>query len=242
MAKALWRGTVKGRTLFGTLTLVLVVSLALVGCKAAEPTPTPQVGFGGPQAGPGGGLGRADGLALGTLRLEGTGDAVTPAQAAALLPLWQMIQGSSLQSDAETQAVLKQIESQMSEAQLAAIEAMSLTWEDVGAWMQEQGIEMPAPPAGQQDQGAEVPAPPSGQQGGPGAFQNLSEDERTKLRQEFQNMGPEQRSTRMAEMGIQRPEGEGQGRAPGFGAGRLGGRSSVLLDPLIALLAERAAQ
>jgi hypothetical protein len=136
-----------------------------------------------------------NGLALGMLKLEGTENAVTPAQAAVLLPLWQMVQSGSLQGDAETQAVLKQIEGQMSEAQLAAIEAMGLTWQDMQTWMQEQGIEMPTPPAGQ---------------GGPGALQNLSEDERARMREEFQNMSPEQRATRMAEMGVQRPQ-QGQG-------------------------------
>jgi hypothetical protein len=216
------------RTLFGVLTMALL--LALLGCKAAEPTPTAEVGFGGPGTGPGGGLTGANGLALGILKLEGTGDAVTPVQAAALLPLWQMVQSGSLQGDAETQAVLKQIEGQMSGAQLAAIEAMDLTWQDIGAWMQEQGIELPTPPAGAE------------RQGGPGAFQNLSEDERARLREEFQNTSPEERATRMAEMGFQRPQGGGQGEGSGFGAGRPGGQFNMLLEPLIALLSERAEQ
>ena len=39
-------------------------------------------------------------LALGTLKLEGTENAITPAQAGELLPLWQIIQGGSLKSAA----------------------------------------------------------------------------------------------------------------------------------------------
>jgi hypothetical protein len=175
-----------------------------------------------------GGIGRVNALALGTLKLEGTDDAVTPAQAAQLLPLWQIIQSGSLKGQAETDAVLAQIEDTMTESQRAAIEAMALTGEDVGAWMREQGIEVPQRPG---DQG-----------GGPGAFQNLSEDERAKLRQEFQNITPEQRATRMAEMGIQRPQGGqggGSGGQPSQGAFRGGG---FLVSPVIELLTARAAE
>ena len=208
--------------------LTAVIVIALVGCKKAEPTPVADASIVGSSAGMPRSLGGVNRLALSTFRLEATKDAVTPAQAAELLPLWQMIGGGSLQGDAETQAVLKQIESKMSESQFAAIEAMELTWEDIQTWMQEQGIEMPALPS---------------EQGGHGAFQNLSEDERARMREGFQNVSPEQRATRMAEMGIQRPPGEGQGGAPGAMPNRGGaGRSNFLLDPLIELLTDRAAQ
>jgi hypothetical protein len=169
------------------------------------------------------------GLALGILRLEGTDNAVTTAQAAQLLPLWQIIESGSLQGTAETEAVIVQIEGTLTESQLAAIEAMGLTFEDMGAWMQEQGIEIPERPS------------PDGQSA-PGAFQNLSEDERAQMREEFQNMSPEQRATRMAEMGVQRPQGEGQNTGFGSGQRRSALGENVLLEPLIALLKERAGQ
>jgi hypothetical protein len=155
-------------------------------------------------------------LALGTLELEDGGDAVTAAQAAELLPLWQVIQGGSLKSDAETEAVLEQIEGKMTEPQLAAIEAMGLTFEDMQAWMQEQGIE--------------IPARPEGRQGGLGAFGDLSEEERAQMREQLQT--PEERAMRMAEMGVQRPEGA-EGRPGGV-------QGNVVLEPLIELLTERA--
>jgi hypothetical protein len=124
--------------------------------------------------------------------------------------------------------VTKQIEGKMTASQLAAIEAMGLTMEDMQAWMQEQGIEMPAPPQGQ---------------GGPGAVGDLSDEERAKMRQEMQSLTPEERATRMAEMGIERPQGGTgmQGGAPG--GSRPGGArgGNVLLEPLIQLLTERAA-
>ncbi len=221
---------------------LLVIAIVLAGCSKAEPTPVPDAGAADtpPDVGsapPGGprGLDGTNGLALGTLRLEGTENAVTPAQAADILPLWEMIASGSLQGEAETTAVLKQIEGKMSESQLAAIEDIGLTFEDMGAWMEEQGVEMPSRPEGQQG-------------GGPGAFGNLSEEERTQTRQEFQNMTPEQRATRMAEMGLQRPEGApggGFGARPGGGSGAWqggGGRFNALLTPLIDLLTGRAAE
>lgn len=79
-------------------------------------------------------------LSIGTLMLEGTSAAVTPAQAQGLLPLWQMLkalQESGTASDAETEAVLAQIEDGMTSEQLAVIEDMNQ--EDVRALMQELG-------------------------------------------------------------------------------------------------------
>jgi Spy/CpxP family protein refolding chaperone len=228
------------------LTMSMVVILALVGCKKEEtPVPVAQAGQ-NPYVGPNPGAGREDAmsamnqLVLGTLKLEDTANAVTPEQAKTLLPLWQLIQGGTLQGTDETNAVLKQIESKMTDAQLAATEAMQLTNDDLRAWMEEQGIAFP--------QGG---APDDQGQGGPGGFQNLSEDERAQMREEFQSLSPEARATRMAELGFQQPGGgqEGQGfdpnamatrRAQG-GGGRYGG-DNFLMQPLIALLTERAAQ
>ena len=69
-------------------------------------------------------------LILGTIRLEETGDTVTAEQAKSLLPLWQSLQGG-VTAQAEVNAVLKQIESTMTQDQLAAIAAMRLTQEDL---------------------------------------------------------------------------------------------------------------
>jgi len=222
------------KTRYVLFALLSALAVLLIGCAKQEPTPEPAAAPVDDVTGPPGELQGATGLALATLRLEGTENAVTPAQASELLPLWKAIQGGSLQGQAETDAVLKQIEGKLTEPQRAAIDAMGLTFQDIGTWMQEQGIEMPTRPAGQ---------------GAPGAFQNmtaesLSAEERTKLREEFQNMTQEQRATRTAEMGVQRPGGGGQRGAPGapggFG-GRAGG-SDFLLGPLIELLTKRAAE
>ena len=105
-------------------------------------------------------------LVLGTIRLEETESAVTPEQAAALLPLWQALRGG-VTAQAEVNAVLKQVEGTMSEEQLAAIAAMQLTFEDMGTWMGEQGVNF---------------RPPQGAEGGHGAFANMSEEERVSMR------------------------------------------------------------
>jgi hypothetical protein len=209
------------------LLVIALVIAALGGCQTAEPTPAASAGTASsavdPSAGSRGGLDHVNRLALGTLNLEGTADAVTSAQATELLPLWRIIQGGTLKSTAEIGAVTKQIEGKMTTSQLAAIEAMELTGEDMQAWMQEQGIEMPTGNlAGQ------------GRADAPG---NLSEDERAQMREQFQDMTPEQRATRMAEMGVEVPEGGTGGARPGPFGGR---QVNFILEPLTALLSGRA--
>ena len=214
-----------------TIRLVLALALAvtlLVGCGEKPESPTEDIApsAGGALAPPGeDGFVPIDRLALGTLKLEETEYAVTPAQADELLPLWQIIQSGSLAGDAETNTVLKQIEGKMGEAQLAAIDGMGLTFEDTREWLEAQGVEMPEAPS---------------REGGLGAVQDLSEEERTKLREEFQNMSPEERTARRAELGIQPLEGIDPGTVRSGGGGEGGGQGSVLL-PLIALLTERTA-
>ena len=112
---------------------VLIVALALVvlvGCGQVQETQVESVPSSGESAAAPSdvrGAESATRLALGTLKLEDTDNAVTPAQAAELLPLWRMIEGGSLKSDTETSAVLKQIEGKMSGPQLAAINVMART-------------------------------------------------------------------------------------------------------------------
>jgi hypothetical protein len=234
---------VKVRTVF---LVMLIISMAMLsGCQKTDTaqTQTTQAEGDGAAAssGPGGGapnpeLDNVSRLTLGTFKLEGSDNAVTPEQAAKLLPLWKLIQGGTLTRDEETNAVIKQIEEQMTEAQLAAIDAMGLTFEDQRTWMQEQGIEMAAPAGDWQGR--------QGTPSAPGNNPNLTEEERTQMRDQFQNMTPEERATAMAESGFQRPQGAPDGQAPGggrqFGGGFRGG--NVMLQPLIRLLTERAAQ
>lgn len=82
-------------------------------------------------------------LALGTIKLEGTPQAVGASEAAKLLPLWQLmaqLNGSSSTAPQEVTAVLNQIEADMDPAQVKAIGGMQLTAADVFASFQQGGI------------------------------------------------------------------------------------------------------
>jgi hypothetical protein len=178
-------------------------------------------------------------LALGTFELEETENAVTPEQAKTLLPLWQAIQGGALQADAETNAVLKQIERAMTAEQLAAIAAMQLAVEDLGAWMQEQGVNL---------------APPSDAAAGPGGFtppNGMNEAEMVAVRATAQagggipsGGGPFGAPGGMSEeeRAAMRATAEASGMTFSGGGGRAGrGQLALLAEQVVELLTARAA-
>ena len=210
---------------------VVVALVVLTGCQsaatasssAATATPAAQVGasfFVGDE------MSDSNMLALGTLQLEGTDQAVTREQAAKLLPLWTLIQEGTLQGDAETQAVVKQIRNTMTADQLAAMEAMSLTQEDFQGRFQEQGEGLRRP----EGESVRMPAEPG----------DFGAEDRAALRERFQSMTDEERAAAMAEMGIERPEGGMSGQRPGAIDSMRGGNAMLL--PLIELLTTRAAE
>ncbi|MCR4406995.1 MAG: hypothetical protein NUW24_08740 [Anaerolineae bacterium] len=170
-------------------------------------------------------------LALGTIQLEGTENAVTPEQAKTLLPLWQALQGG-VTAQAEINAVLKQIEKTMTQEQLQAIAAMQLTQEDLQAWMQKQGLQMPGGPGwagGPPTPGAMATRP---------AWSGEGEmpPEMATRRAEFENMSEEERAA-------MRATAEASGGIPGRSGGVRGaggGQLRILLNPLIELLKTRA--
>lgn len=82
-------------------------------------------------------------LAVGTIKLEGTDQAVTAEQAATLLPLWKginVLSSSDTVTTAEIQAVYRQIREAMTAEQLQAISAMNLTQDDLSALMEQYGL------------------------------------------------------------------------------------------------------
>jgi hypothetical protein len=189
-------------------------------------------------------------LALGTLELEGTPNAVTPAQAKTLLPLWQALRSNALQTDAETGAVLKQIESAMGAEQLSAIVAMQLTMQHVDDYAQANGLTLGAPPGAQG-------TPPAGanQPGqGPGMPGNMTDAERQAFRataeaggfgegqggQGFGNPGSMTDAQRQAFRATAEAGGMPAGGPRGGGGGS--GFLNVLAKPLVDLLTQRAAQ
>ena len=80
-------------------------------------------------------------LALGTIKLEGTPQAVDPEEAARLLPLWQLLAqllGTSSSAPQEITAVIDQIQAGMTPEQVRAIKGMQLNSTDIFAAFQQQ--------------------------------------------------------------------------------------------------------
>ena len=176
-------------------------------------------------------------MMLGILRLEDTEHAVTSAQAAAMLPLWQALQSGSIQNQSERVAILRQLEGQFTQPQVEAISALQLTFADMNDWAEANGIELPQ--FGQGGQGRQGAA--AGQGGPGGIFADMSEEERAAFRQEMQNMSPEQRTERLQELGVEIPANAGAaGPRAGQAGPRAGGRFGILMTPLIELLQARA--
>jgi hypothetical protein len=148
-------------------------------------------------------------LALGPLMLDGTSDAITPTQAAELLPLWQALQSltaSGTSATAETNAVLAQIEATLTPAQISAIREMRLTQPEMQTWMAANGIVVGSGSGG------------SGTGTGAGGGQG-------------QGMSPEARATRQAEEGK-------TGTETGASSGASATLTAAMIEYLQAMLAE----
>lgn len=187
-----------------------------------------------------GALSAANQLMLGTLLLEETEHAVTPEQATALLPLWQALQGGGVTIQTEINAVLKQIEGEMTQEQLVAIAAMQLTQEDLRAWMEEQGMGPGFREPGGDMSDEEREAVRATMEAG-GGFPGGGEmpPEMATRRAEFENMTDEEREAARATM---QAGGGFPGGGPGGTDGRGGRQANFLLKPLIGMLEERAGE
>jgi hypothetical protein len=186
--------------LFGSL---LVFTLAVVGCGgddgAAEVPESSSAGSTRVTLSEGyaDALPISSQLAIGTLMLEDSENAVTVEQAGELLPSWKMLQAlqsSGTAAQAELDAVLNQIQGDMTDKQLAAIKEMKLTAASMLELAQERGFFRGGdgdvagggdfrPPAGVFLGGEGGPGGGRGLGGGfgPGGFvggENLSEEER----------------------------------------------------------------
>ena len=199
------------------LLLLSVVGFLLVGCNKqptaiAQPTAQPATGNPGYDsaltADYDGALDVPTQLALGTMKLEETDDAVTAEQATSLLPLWRSLQSGAITNNSERNAVFKQIEKTMSETQLAAIRSMRLTQADL-AGLRPGGGTLPGgdtsrqgrtfPQSGTRQQGG-TRQQQGGDQGGRGFDANamatrraqmdtMSEEERQQLFSQFRQGG-----------------------------------------------------
>jgi len=122
--------------------ILLVLTLVMSACTSISPNPAqPAPGTqGGPAAGE---LSAPTQLALGTIKLDETKNAVTAEQAGELLPLWQTLQvlyGSDTAADQEIEALTAQIQETMTTEQTQAITALNLTRQDMIGIMQTEGI------------------------------------------------------------------------------------------------------
>ncbi len=170
-----------------TLTILTIQVLTLAACDSRT---NPQQSTSGQSELPGNvELTASSKLAIGSFKLEASDLAITSEQAAELLPLWQVFQqlsSSDTAAQAEIDALVEQIQETMTPGQIAAIDEMNLTQQDVFATMQEQGIQFGAGIQGNSDENSGSrfrggQAPPDGgiPGGGPGGGgfgggQNLS--------------------------------------------------------------------
>ena len=85
----------------------------------------------------------AEGLLIGTLKLQGTSNALTASEAGSLVPLWQayaQLTSSNTAAQAEIDAVVTQIQQTLTPAQVQAITAMKLTRQDMFTEMSSLGL------------------------------------------------------------------------------------------------------
>jgi hypothetical protein len=124
-----------------TIIFLTLLALTLSACSsAATATPTGFTGQGDPGTGT---LPPSMELLIGTLKLDGTAQAITTEQAKALLPLWQVYQdlsSSDNAAQAEIDALMEQIQGTLTSEQMQAITDMKLTRQEMFTSMQELGI------------------------------------------------------------------------------------------------------
>lgn len=119
--------------------LLLLLTLILTACSgnassAAGPTANGQGGAVG-------GLSAPIQVALGTIKLDETTNAVTAEQARELLPLWetlQVLESSDTAATEEKEALVGQIQETMTPEQTQAITALNLSRQDMFSIMQSQ--------------------------------------------------------------------------------------------------------
>jgi hypothetical protein len=122
----------------------------------------------------------------------------------------------------------------MTAEQLTAIAAMQLTAGDMRTWAQEQGLNMDFSPEAMATRQAE---------GGSGPPANMSEEEREAMRATVEAGGMPLGDMSEEERAARRATAEAGGMSfGGRGVGAGGGQLTVLAEPLIELLTQRAAE
>lgn len=224
-----------------TFSIFTILILALTACSGNASNTQQQFNPGQSTNAASTELPPASKLVVGSFKLEGTDNAITAEQATELIPLWQVYKQLSTSDTAaqeEITSLAEQIQETMTADQMAAIDAMNLTPQDIFTTMQEQGIQFGGnrqqtqgtdsqqggnnfgPPGGGEsffppEGGAPGGSPGGGGSGGFGGGQNLS---------------PEQIATAQA-----RREANGGGGNFGFN-----NTPAPLIEAFVKLLQERA--
>ena len=136
---------------FPLAAVILVLIIVLAACGAKPNTTIPQTGSSSNPVANGTPGARnltqplplAESLVIGTFKLSGTNNTLTPTQATALVPLWQayaQLTSSNTAAQAEIDAVVTQIQTTMTPGQVQAITAMKLTRQDMFTTMSSLGL------------------------------------------------------------------------------------------------------
>jgi hypothetical protein len=131
------------KMLFPWLAVLLIGVLLLTACSASKTSLSSSAGSSAPGGNNNQALPLAAQLAVGTLKLEGSSNAVDAKEAAELLPLWEaysQITNSDSAAQAEIDGLVAQIKGTMSPAQISAISAMKLTLQDTFTTMGKLGF------------------------------------------------------------------------------------------------------
>jgi hypothetical protein len=153
-----------------TLIVLLIFTLLITAC-GANVSNAGGTASGAPSDPAAGELSPAIQVAIGTLKLDETENAVTAEQAQKLLPLWQTLQvlsESDTAAQQEKDALVEQIQETMTAEQRQAITAMNLTRQDMMTVMQERGLAMSGGPTGGQNNTSAGGNPNGGGGFGPG--------------------------------------------------------------------------
>jgi hypothetical protein len=147
---------------------ILVIGLILAACGSSQATPATSgvIAAGNDVSN----LTVSEKLAIGTLKLKDTGQAVDATQAAALLPLWkaaQSLSSSDTISSKEMDALYVQIQDTMTADQMKSINAMEFTSDDLDQLMSDLGVGAGAETSSTSSTGSSSSGMPSGGSGMP---------------------------------------------------------------------------
>ncbi len=124
-----------------SILLLLILTLILTACSGNAPSAAGGPAANAPGGGATGSLSAPMQVAIGTIKLDGSENAVTAEQARELLPLWetlQVLESSDTAATEEKEALVSQIQETMTQEQTQAITTLNLSRQDMFSMMQSQ--------------------------------------------------------------------------------------------------------